>query len=135
MKNTPELTEQLLKNFKDYLESTPELCEDNINMMKFLPKLLKLQNDKGMVYGSSYARHGDLSVFMNAERKWDRISNIMDRAMQDGLNSLYGDQSSTPTETLVDTIVDLASYGCLWAVYIMQNHPKEFEKFLNFNKL
>lgn len=135
MKNTPELKEQLLNGFKQYIDSQEELSEDNINMMKFLPALLKLQNQKSLIYGRSYCKHGHTSIFLNVERKWDRLANIMERAMNEGMGTLFGDKSSTPTETFVDTVVDLASYGSLWAAYIMTEHPEEYNKFLKSNEL
>lgn len=127
--------DELLNRFKEYLDSQEELSPDNINMMKFLPYLLKLQNTKSLIYGRSYCRHGDLSIFLNTERKWDRISNIMDNAMKAGMDTLYSDKSATPTETFVDTVVDLASYGMLWAAYIMETHPEDFQRFIENNKI
>lgn len=135
MKNTPELKEQILDEFKRYLDSQDELSDDNLNMLKFLPSLLKLQNQKSLIYGRSYCKHSHFSIFLNVERKWDRIANIMDKAMNDGMDSLFGDKASTPTETFVDTVVDLASYGCLWAAYIMEKHPEDYHKFLESNDL
>lgn len=129
------LKTELLKGFSDYLDSQEELSEDNIAMMKFLPKLLKLQNDKSLVYGRSYCKYGDVSIFMNVARKWDRIENIMQRAMKEGTDTLYSSKSATPTETFVDTVVDLASYGCLWSSNIMQEHPDEWKEFLKANDL
>lgn len=135
MENTPELQKDMLKGFEAFIYNNKELCEDTPNLMKFLPALMKLQNDKGRVYGQSYCRHKEFSIFLNTERKWDRISKIMERAMVEGLDTLYSDKSATPTETFVDTVVDLASYACLWATYIMVNHPEEFKKFLDNNNL
>ena len=130
-----ELKQELLKGFEQYLDSQDELCEDNVAMMKLMPKLLKLQNDKGRVYGRSYAKHGDVSIFLNVERKFDRISNIMDKAMKDGVDTLYTAQSSTPTETFMDTVVDLGLYGLMWAGYIADEHPEVYNQFLALNKL
>lgn len=130
-----KLKQELLKGFEQYLDSQDELCEDNVAMMKLMPKLLKLQNDKGRVYGRSYAKHGDVSIFLNVERKFDRISNIMDKAMKDGVDTLYTAQSSTPTETFMDTIVDLGLYGLMWAGYIADEHPEVYNQFLSLNKL
>ena len=130
-----ELKQELLKGFEQYLDSQDELCKDNIAMMKLMPKLLKLQNDKGRVYGRSYAKHGDVSIFLNVERKFDRISNIMDKAMKDGVDTLYTAQSSTPTETFMDTVVDLGLYGLMWAGYIADEHPEVYNQFLSLNKL
>jgi len=133
--NTREVKEELMNGFSDYLDSQEFLTEDNVNMMAFLPRLLKLQNQKSMVYGRSYCKHKDMSIFFNVERKWDRVSNIMERAMCEGISTLYSEKSSTPTETFVDTIVDLASYSCLWASFIMAEHPEEYAKFLRDNNL
>lgn len=130
-----DLKSNLLKGFNEYLVSQQELCVDNVNLMEIFPKLLKLQNEKGRVYGRSYAKHGDLSIFFNLERKWDRISTIMERVMKEGLDSLHSDSSSTPTETFMDTIVDLGMYSLMWAGYIRENYPDEFEKFVRSNKL
>ncbi len=135
LKVTPEIKEKILKRFENYLDSQEELSEDNLNMLEFLPYLLQLQNEKALVYGRSYCKYGDSSIFMNVQRKWDRIENIMIRALDEGLNTLYSSKSSTPTETFVDTVVDLASYGCLWSSYIMKTKPEEFKKFVDSNKL
>lgn len=127
--------EELLEGFRQYLDSQDSLCEDNIAMMKLMPKLLQLQNDKGRVYGRSYAKHGDISIFLNVERKFDRISTIMDRAMKEGVDTLYEGQSATPTETFMDTVVDLGLYGLMWAGYIADKHPEVYNQFLTLNKL
>lgn len=127
--------EELLEGFRQYLDSQDSLCEDNIAMMKLIPKLLQLQNDKGRVYGRSYAKHGDVSIFLNVERKFDRISTIMDRAMKEGVDTLYEGQSATPTETFMDTVVDLGLYGLMWAGYIADKHPEVYNQFLTLNKL
>lgn len=126
---------ELLKGFSDYLKSQSDLCVDNVNLMEIFPKLLKLQNEKGRVYGRSYAKHGDLSIFFNLERKWDRIQNIMERVMKEGVDSLHSESSSTPTETFLDTVIDLGMYSLMWAGYIRETHPEEFEKFMRSNKL
>lgn len=123
----------LLSGFKQFLERHPQLSPDTQNMLYVLPMLLELQAQKSAVYGRSYCRHGDLSIFLNVERKWDRIANIMEKAMKDGTGSLY--ETGTPTETFVDTVVDLASYGLLWIGYIMETHPEAFQKFMESNEL
>lgn len=130
-----KLKQELLDGFKEYLDSQDELCEDNVAVMKLLPYLLRLQNDKGRVYGRSYCKHGDTSIFLNVERKFDRISTIMDRAMRTGTDSLYESGSSTPTETFMDTVVDLGLYGLMWAAYISTEHPEVYKQFLTLNKL
>ena len=134
MKNS-ELRLKLLKNFESYLDGQNELSEDNINIMLMLPAILELQNQKSLIYGRSYCKHGDTSIFFNVERKWDRVENIFSKALQTGVSKLYSKDSATPTETFVDTVVDLANYSILWASYIRTEHPEEWEKFLESNNL
>lgn len=123
----------LLAGFKQFLDHHPQLTVDTLNMLQLLPALLELQAQKSAVYGRSYCRHGDLSIFLNVERKWDRIANIMEAAMKTGTETLY--QEGTPTETFVDTVVDLASYGLLWVGYILETHPEALQRFLESNRL
>lgn len=127
--------QELIQGFQAYVDGQPQLCPDNVNLMKIFPQLLKLQNDKGRVYGRSYAKHGDVSIFLNVERKFDRISNIMDRAMREGLNTLHSEASSTATETFLDTVVDLGLYSLMWVGYIKDEYPEEYQKFLAANNL
>lgn len=127
--------QELVQGFQAYVDGQPQLCPDNVNLMKIFPQLLKLQNDKGRVYGRSYAKHGDVSIFLNVERKFDRISNIMDRAMREGLNTLHSEASSTATETFLDTVVDLGLYSLMWVGHIKDEYPEEYQKFLVANNL
>ena len=127
--------QELVQGFQAYVDGQPQLCPDNVNLMKIFPQLLKLQNDKGRVYGRSYAKHGDVSIFLNVERKFDRISNIMDRAIREGLNTLHSEASSTATETFLDTVVDLGLYSLMWVGYIKDEYPEEYQKFLAANNL
>lgn len=135
--NHEEKKAEILAGFEDYLNSQEDFCVDNLNIMEILPKLLKLQNQKGLIYGRSWCKHSDMSAFFNLERKWDRIYNIMVTAMKDGMDTLHGEQSSTstPTETFVDTITDLALYSLMWVGYIRECNPDEFEKFVAANQL
>lgn len=126
---------RLVQGFQDYVNEQTTLCPDNVGLMEIFPKLLKLQNDKGRVYGRSYAKHGDVSIFLNVERKFDRISNIMDRAMREGTDTLHSDKSATATETFLDTVVDLGLYSLMWVEYIKEMYPAEWEQFLSANKL
>ena len=123
-----------LHKFKKLLEEQESsIPVDMKNLLDILPHILKLQTQKASVYGRSYCRHGDLSIFLNTERKWDRIANIMEKAMKEGTETLYNE--GTPTETFVDTVVDLASYSLLWLGYIKETHPEFFQKFIDSNEL
>lgn len=128
---------KLLEGFENYLKTQSDLCVDNVNLLEILPDLLKLQNTKGLIYSRSWNKHGDLSAFFNLERKWDRIYNIMDKAMKNGVETLHSDKSSssTPTETFLDTIVDLGLYALMWAGYIRECYPEEYASFKSSNQL
>ena len=125
----------LKSKMMEYFSTQKELCIDNQQILDILPDLLKLQNHKGLIYGRSWCKHEDLSAYFNLERKFDRISNIMGKAMKQGLDSIYSEQSSTPTETFVDTIVDLGLYALMWVGMIKELHPEEYQKFIKNNQL
>lgn len=131
---TPIRNHPYLHKFSKLLEEQEgSIPVDMKNLLDILPHILKLQTQKASVYGRSYCRHGDLSIFLNTERKWDRIANIMEKAMKEGTKGLYSE--GTPTETFVDTVVDLASYSLLWLGYIKETHPEFFQKFIDSNEL
>lgn len=127
----------IIYKYAVYLESQPVLHHDNKNLLNILPYLLKLQNTKEGQYGRSWCKHKDFSAFFNVERKWDRIFNIMSRAMDEGVeNTLNNDtKSGTPGETFVDTIVDMGLYSLMWAGLIQEVRPEQFEKFIKNNNL
>lgn len=128
--------------FTNSLKDLRNVCEESAenidiqNIMKILPYILKLQQQKSAVYGRSYCRHGELSIFFNTERKWDRILNIIEKRMEEGnTKSLHTKDSGTPTETFFDTIIDLASYSLLWVGYIVENNPEILDQFISANRL
>ena len=128
------IKEQLKKSIVEYIDNA-DMCVDNVNILQMLPFLLKLQNDKARLYGRSWCKHGDMSAFFNIERKWDRISNIMENAMENGLETLHSKESATATETFLDTVVDLGLYGLMWSGFIAEKHPEEFDAFMESNHL
>ena len=125
-----------LLGFAKYLDSQTVIQHDNANLLGILPYLLTLQNTKETQYGRSWCKHEDFSAFFNVERKWDRIYNIMGRVIEQGTQVL-GDSNltGTPTETFMDTIVDLGLYSLMWAGLIKETRPEQYEKFLVSNGL
>jgi hypothetical protein len=119
-----------------YINGEEVINHDNQNILAVLPYLLKLQNTKERQYGRSWCKHGDISAFFNIERKYDRISNIMERAIQLGVEEVLSSQdSSTPTETIIDTIADNGLYSLMWVGLRREINPKQFEQFLKQNEL
>ena len=126
-----ERLNQFLRTF--YRNSDPERSQDDLNLETVIPYLVELQRQKGRLYGRSYCNHGDLSIFMNLERKWDRLTTMMSSAIENGVKGLY--KKGSATESFVDTVADLATYGLLWLGYICETQPNEFHKFLQKNGL
>lgn len=132
---TDEELRLLLPFVKHIAGENGKLNPDNKNVLAVVPKVLKLQNDKERVYGSSYKKYGNTSIFFNLGRKTDRIENIMSRVFKDGEAVLSSEESGSSTETFTDTVVDIASYALLWATYLRETQPKQFQRFLEFNDL
>lgn len=126
---------ELLLGFARYLDKQDKVNHDNTNLLELLPKALELQNTKEAQYGRSWCKHEDISAFFNLERKWDRIYNIMTRAMKQGTDSVVSGDSSTPTETFVDTLIDLGLYSFMWIGLIREQRPEQYEKFISNNQL
>ena len=125
---------ELLAQYKELLDG--EMTQDTENLLEIIPALLRLQNDKGHQYGRSYCKMGDTSIYFNVARKYDRIENIIRRALDNGVEkTLHGGDSSTATETFLDTVSDLAVYSLMWAGYIRETHPDEWKRFLASNGL
>ena len=113
-----------------------EESQDTKNLKEIMPVLIKLQSDKGRQYGRSYCKMGETSIYFNVARKYDRIENIMKRALEDGVEkTLHGGDSSTATETFLDTVADIANYSLLWVGWIKENYPDEWERFVKTNNL
>lgn len=127
--------DNLITEYKNYTEGQPMLYPDGINAQKVLPALLQLQHDKEAVYGQSWRKYGQASAFLNVARKWDRIDNIMEGVMSEGVTALFSERSSTAQETFMDTVVDLANYSLLWVGYLSQEYPEMWLKFLDSNNL
>ena len=69
-----------------------------------LADLLNLHSIKQRAYGASWRKHGEyLSIFANITRKADR---------------LFAGAHTTPDETLLDTIADLAVYCMLYRSFL-----------------
>lgn len=120
---------------KETLGSEQELMEDNLEIQKILPELLLLQNRKETFYGQSWRKRGDIGAFITIARKWDRIENIMEKAMVEGTKTLFDGSSDLSTETVLDTIADLALYSLMWTSYIAKRYPELWNRFLVQNEL
>src|SRR5690606_10508288 len=60
-----------------YTKKDGDVRRDNVLMCYIFWKLAGIQYAKEGAYGSSYAKRGELEVFFNVSRKFDRLENIM----------------------------------------------------------
>ncbi len=92
-----------------------ELRDDNLLMVTVFPFLAEIQYKKEGSYGRSWCKRGELDVFFNTARKFDRIENIMLNGAKDEVG-----------ESTIDTVGDMANYGQLWMTYYLRNHKEAF---------
>lgn len=97
-----------------------EARRDNVLLHVAIAPLLKLQYHKEGAYGDSWAKRGELEVFFNISRKFDRLENIMLNGALDEVDESY-----------VDTVADLANYGLLWLTFIAREKPELFTNWVN----
>ena len=109
--------------------------QDTKNLKEIIPSIIQLQDDKSKLYGRSWCKYGEVSAFFNLARKYDRLENIMKKALNEGTAILHSKESSTANETFLDTVVDTAVYSLLWVGYIKENYPEEWKIFLKNNNL
>lgn len=129
----PEDNLELAEEFLGHL--TLNLTPDNREVCKIVPRLLTLQYDKEKVYGSSWKKYEHVGTFFNLSRKTDRVENIMKRAMKEGMEKVLEESASSPTETFIDTIADIANYSLLWLTLLKSTVPSQYERFLELNDL
>ena len=129
------IKEQLKQEYSSTLDkifnrvSSVEEMQDTVNLMKLIPTMLDLQNQKALAYGRSYAKHGEFSIFFNLDRKYDRIENYMKSKM----NSKSIDKFAIPSETITDTILDMGVYSLMWAGYNFEKNPELFDSWKKNN--
>lgn len=85
--------------------------------------LKDIHKAKSASYGDSWRKRGELvSVFGNVARKFDRLENYASD-LDKWQKALKGEES----ETLADTVMDLAVYAILWCVHIEQTRNQQFK--------
>lgn len=92
-----------------------EVREDNALMTVCFIVLSNVQNRKEATYGRSFCKRGELDVFFNTARKFDRIENIMINGAKDEVG-----------EATIDTVGDLSNYGLLWMTFYLREHNDTF---------
>lgn len=99
-----------------------EVREDNLLMTAVFVVLSQLQYSKEGTYGRSWCKRGELDVFFNLARKFDRLENMMINGSKDEVG-----------EPMIDTVGDEANYGLLWMTLFLRKHPKVFLDWIKNN--
>ena len=105
-----------------FVDKTKPIREDNLLFCITFPYLAKIQYKKEATYGSSWCKRGEMDVFFNLARKFDRLENMMLKGAKDEVG-----------EDKIDTVADLTNYGLLWMTYLLRNNSKAFQDWTNKN--
>lgn len=117
------LADEVIQQSAAYYAATEPLTgaprRDNALLHATLAPLLSLQYSKEGTYGDSWAKRGELGIFFNIGRKFDRLENIILNGARDEVG-----------ESEIDTIADMANYALLWLTHIMREHPDRYNAWL-----
>jgi hypothetical protein len=117
-KETPEIfidnTVNLYVNLP-YVDPDMDVRDDNLLFVAVFPFLAEIQYTKEGGYGRSWCKRGEMDVFFNTARKFDRIENIMLNGGKDEVG-----------EATIDTVGDMTNYGFLWMTYYLREHTTIF---------
>jgi hypothetical protein len=103
--------------YRDLSELLPNHCQD---FEALLTGLLTYHNIQENTYKRSFAKRGEIGVWMNLMRKIDRIDGIAESLFEHGDNGML----------LVDTLIDSAVYSIKWLAVIGKIRPKDLHDWL-----
>jgi hypothetical protein len=98
-----------------YVDPDMDIRDDNLLFVTVFPFLAEIQYTKEGGYGRSWCKRGEMDVFFNTARKFDRIENIM---LNNGKDEVG--------EATIDTVGDMANYGMLWMTYYLRVNTEAF---------
>lgn len=78
-----------------------------------------LQEAKNVHYNNSWSKRGLLSMFMNVERKWERVD-----------HQLFNDIGDAGSEAFIDTLGDLAVYATKMFAWYAARSPVAYARWL-----
>ncbi len=85
--------------------------------------LLPFHRAREFTYQMSFAKRGEIGIWMNLARKYDRIDNLA--------RHVFEEVEESAGVSLVDTLVDLALYSLKWLAVIKQLRPEDLEKWID----
>lgn len=88
-----------------------------IELYRLAGLLISFQSAKEADYGESWAKRGEIGVYMNLMRKVDRLEMLVPLALSGECDGMV----------LVDTLVDMTLYGMMWLSYIAAARPNDIE--------
>lgn len=91
-----------------------------VDLHRLCAVLLTYQQSKEVGYGGSWARRGEVGVYMNLMRKSDRLETLVPLVLSGECDGM----------ALVDTLADLINYGMMWISYIGAARPNDLEKWI-----
>ena len=90
-----------------------------LDFIRVCQSLAMLQHAKGVHYKNSYSKHGLMSIFFNLSRKYDRWE-----------NQLFHGTGDAPSESVLDTLADLAVYAVKQFAWVAARQPQAYLKWL-----
>lgn len=99
---------------------TPLLLDHEERVRKLMDFLAPFHDERERTYKRSFAKRGEVGVWMNLARKYDRFDAIAPNVLLNGADGV----------TLVDTLVDTAMYSLKWLAVIEKVRPEDLEKWV-----
>lgn len=90
--------------------------EEHLYTMLDIHELYYTKNqDYGDAFTQSLDKHGPIAALVRMEDKWNRLSNLMSS----------GKEGYIKSESVEDTLIDLANYAIMTALYLRGNHKDD----------
>lgn len=114
-----------VKNFltKDFTKEIP-VDHHLADVENLVESLMSFHKRRESTYKMSFAKRGEVGIWMNLARKYDRMDGLMEKIVA-------GDESIRLT--LIDTLVDLALYALKWLAIIIAYDYKSWESWTEEN--
>jgi len=132
---------KIIENLRWLKLATPRT--DNQAMQEIMPLLLAVQHDKEGSYGNSWRKHGEIrSILPNIDRKYDRLSTIIEAELDGSRPKLLNNRPSGMLniqfdelvgESKIDAVADLANYAILYMGWLKANYPDAFNTWVRKN--
>lgn len=103
-----------MTHFDDISNKLPDHLDD-VRLVMIM--LREFHEAKERTYKLSFAKRGEVGIWMNLARKYDRIDPLAQQYFE----------GEADISTFIDTLADLALYSLKWMAAIYVLHPAMFE--------